>query len=447
MFPRRRDALGDPAQPGLGAGRRTLILLTLVALVGAPAGVLRAFCAGRSCDEPANASSDVPFCSLPDELRSKVAAGFREGRSPDLLAVTRGSGLVASDEWPPVPWPSVSDDGSTRVPIAFWGAGVEPESEIPPGTGVDSIAPTVAAILSFDRAHPEVRSGRAIEGVASGESPRLVVEVVWVGRGSDDLERGGPVAADVMTAGPSTYDGDTGSVPVDPPAVLTTIGTGGSPSQHGITGTLLRDDSGRLRRAWGPNAPVHVIATLADDLDEELQQEPVIGLVAARRSYRGAIAGDWYVDVDRDVFVKTERGQEAAAARAALRPPFGADDVPDLLVVAVESGAEGLDRVLRTVARQARRVAPGKTAFVLTATGSTGRGTVFEAGELPEDVASLVAAPAPGGIFLDQAELAEQQVSEDEVLRGLVRMEDPSGTDALFADAFPAIAVAFGRYC
>jgi hypothetical protein len=448
VLPRRRDALGDPAQTGLGAGRRTLILLTLVALVGVPAGVLRAFCAGHSCDEPANASSEVPFCSLPDELRSNVAAGFREGRSPDLLAVARTASLLAGDEWPPVRWPSTADDDPTRVPIAFWGAGIESGARIPAGTGLDSIAPTIAAIMGFDRPHPEVRSGRAVEGIASGVRPRLVVEVIWVGRGSDDLEgRGAPVAAGVMTGGAATYDGDAGSLPVDPAAVLTTIGTGGRPSQHGITGTLLRDETGDLRRAWGPNAPVHVIATLADDLDEELRQEPLIGLVAARRSYLGAIAGDWYVDVDRDLFVKTERGREARDVRSVLRPPFGTDDMPDLLVVAVESGPEGLDRALRAVVKGAARVARGDTAFVLTATGATGRGTVFEPGELPDDVASLIAAPVAGGVFLDQEELADRQVSEDEVLRALARMEDPSGKGVLFADVFPAIAVAFGRYC
>lgn len=448
MLSRRRDALGDPSQTGLGAGRRTLILLSLVAVVGAPAGVLRALCAGHSCDEPASASSEVPFCSLPEDLRSRVAAGFREGRSPDLLAVTRRASLVASDEWPPVPWPSIEADDSTRVPIVFWGDAIEKRFRIPPGTGVDSIAPTIEAIMRFDRPHPEVRSGEAIEGIGSGRPPRLVVEVIWVGRGSKDLE--GPVAPvvkGVMATGPSTWDGSTVSVPVDPAAVLTTIGTGGRPSQHGITGTILRDETGELRRAWGPNAPVHVIATLADDLDEELGQKPVIGLVAARRSYRGAVAGDWYVDVDRDVFVKTRRGREWRDVRSVLRAPFGQDDVPDLLVVAVESGPEGLDETLRTVMKRADRIARGRATFVLTATGSTGRRTVFEAGGLPKELASLVAAPVPGGVFLDQAELADRQVSEDEVLRALARMEDPSGTGELFADVFPAIAVAFGRYC
>jgi hypothetical protein len=418
----------------------------LVAIAGAPAGVLRAFCAGHSCDEPANASAEVPFCSLPDGARSRVAAGFREGRSPDLLAVTAGGSLVAGDEWPPVPWPSTSDD--TRVPIAFWGTGVDPGAEIPSGTGVDDIAPTLEAILGFERPHPEVRSGTAIGGVASGERPRVVVEIVWIGRGSADLQTGrAPVLEGALASGTSTLDGDTVSVPVDPAAVLTTIGTGGRPAQHGITGTILRDETGDLRRAWSPNAPVHVIATLGDDLDEELHQEPVIGMAGARRAYRGAIAGDWYVDVDRDRFVKTERGREAPDALALLDSSFGDDEVPDLAVVAVESGPGGLDETLRAVTRRALKISDGSAAFVFTATGATEPGPAFDAGAIPRDMGSLVAAPVPGGLFLDQEELAARQVSEDELLRALNAMPAPDGRRSLFADVFPAIAVAFGRYC
>lgn len=415
----------------LGAGRRTLVLLALVALAGTPAGVLRAFCAGHSCDEPANASSEVPFCSLPDAVRTRVAAGFREGRSPDVLAVAADDGLLAGEEPPEVPWPSTSTR-ATSVPIAFFGDGVDPGATIPPGTGVDDVAATVEEILGFDRPHPDVRSGTAIEGVATGDPPRLVVEVVWVGRGSDDLRRAAG-ARKAIASGASTLEGDTVSVPVDPAAVLTTIGTGGRPSQHGITGAFVRDDAGKLRAAWSRRSPVSVIATLGDDLDEELGEEPEIGIVAARRSYRGAIGGNWYIDVDRDRFVRTERGREARDARKLLDGPFGADEVPDLAVVVVESGPKGLDAVVRTVTRRAG----DSTAFVLTATGRTGGERVFEPSS---EIAPLVERVVPGGLFLDQDELARRQVSEDEVLGTLTG-------DPLFADAFPAIAVAFGRYC
>ncbi len=444
MLSRHRNTAGAPGQTSLGAGRRTLVLLCLVALAGIPAGVLRAFCAGHSCDEPANASSEIPFCSLPDDVRGRVAAGFREGRSPDLLAVAADEGLLADAG---EPWPSTSAGESTAVPIAFWGSGTNPEARIPAGTGLDDVAPTIAAVLGFDRPHPDVRSGAAIEGVAARVPPRLVVQVVWVGRGSADLGNG-PVVSDLMASGASTRAGDTVSVPVDPAAVLTTIGTGGRPSQHGITGTYVRDDAGVLRKAWSPRSPVSVIATLADDLDEEMGQEPVIGMAAARRSFLGAVGGDWYIDVDRDRFVKTEKGREPRDVRELLDDSFGADAVPDLAVVAVEGGRQTLDDVLRVVLRRGAEVSDGSLTVVFTATGSAGRGgEVLDPAAIPgDDTASLVERIVPGGFFVDQDALARRRVSEEEVLRDLAKMRDGSG-DPVFADVFPAIAVSFGRYC
>lgn len=361
-----------------------------------------------------------------------------------MLAVAAREGIVAEEGRPSVPWPSTAGETPTRVPIAFFGAGVDPEASIPPGTGVDDVAPTIASIVGFDRPHPDVRSGSAIEGVASGVPPRLVVQVVWAGRGSDDLP---PAARRTIDPWPSTLDGDTTSVPVDPVAVLTTIGTGGRPSQHGITGAYVRDDAGVLRTAWSPKSPVSVIATLGDDLDEELRQEPEIGIVAARRAYLGAIGGNWYIDVDRDAFVKTKKGREAQDAARLLDRPFGADDVPDLAVIVVEGGRDALDDVLHTVFRRASKLAEDETAYVLTATGAAGGTEVFDPGAIPgDDVAGLVEQVVPGGLFVDQEELARRQVSEDVVLRALAEMRDGSG-DLVFADAFPAIAVAFGRYC
>ncbi|MFN2586767.1 MAG: hypothetical protein ABR613_01430 [Actinomycetota bacterium] len=450
----RRNAAEDPAQTRLAAGRRTLVLLALVAVIAAPAAVLRAFCAGHSCDEPAAASSEVPFCSLPAGLRARVAAGFREGRSPDVLAVASGS--ISSDaRWARVPWPSTAAGvEATRVPLAFWGTGVDPEAEIPAGTGLDDVAVTIESILGFDRPHADVRSGRAIEGLATGERPRLVVEFVWIGRGSADLEA---VTGDyqyldrAMQSGAATLDADTVSLPVDPAAVLTTVGTGGRPSQHGVTGTILRDDAGRVRKAWSPRSPLSVIATLGDDLDEEMRQEPVIGIVAARRSYLGAIGGNWHVNVDRDVFFKTRRGDEPHDGLALLQSKFGRDEVPDLAVIAVEGGVERLDATVRSVALEAKQVTGGSAAFVFTATGSTGDDEAVAAESVPgmipgADAASLVDEVVPGGLFLDQEALARRRVSEDEVLRALAQVRAPEG-GPLFADVFPAIAVAFGRYC
>lgn len=454
MFRHRRRDPGDAASAaGLGVGRRTLTLLLLVGLLGVPAAVLRAFCAGHSCDEPASASSEVPFCSLPDALRKRVAAGFREGRSPDVLGVTGPDSLFSSDESLPITWPSV--ESTAGVPIAFWGYGVSADGKIPTGTGLDSIAPTIALLLDFDRPHPEVRSGVGV-ALSSGDRPRLVVEVVWVGRGSDELRDeldDHPFLAGLIDRSVATFEGDALSLPLDPTAILTTIGTGGTPSQHGITGTLLRDDEGRLRRAWTPSSPVSIIATLGDDLDEELGQKPVVGMAAGRRSYLGAIGGEWYIDVDEDVFVKAAAGREAVAAARLLGDDFGADRVPDLAVIAVEGGPDELEQTLRVATRRADAIAGGKAAFLLTATGSRRAGTsATSAAGIARDLtarfgAEVVEADVPGGLFLDQSTLADEQIPEDAVLRAVADTQAPVGGTRLFADVFPAIAVVFERYC
>jgi hypothetical protein len=250
-----------------------MALLVAIGVLGLPAVLLRFLCVGHSCDEETAAASEVPFCSLESDLRSRITAGFRERRSPEVLAVARRA-IAGGTGFPRAmspAWPS-SDLDAARVPIVFAGEGVV-RTPIPEGTTLTSIAPTLAAIIDFERPFPEVRSGEAIEEVAGDPSPKLVLQVILKGVGSDDLEaqpEAWPFLRSLMDEGAATMDADTGSLPLDPAAVISTVGTGGSPSQHGITGEFVRTDEGRLVRAFANEAEPPVIATLADDLDEEL---------------------------------------------------------------------------------------------------------------------------------------------------------------------------------
>jgi hypothetical protein len=56
-----------------------------------------------------------------------------------------------------------------------------------------------------------------------------------------------------------------------------------------------------------------------------------------------------------------------------------------------------------------------------------------------------VEAVVPGGVFLDQAEVAAASVSGDDVVRALRSAR--AGGAPLFADAFSGTAVTFARYC
>jgi hypothetical protein len=364
-------------------------------------------------------------------------------------------------------WPS-SDLDAARVPIVFAGEGVV-GTPIPEGTTLTSIAPTLAAIIDFERPFPEVRSGEAIDGVAGDPSPRLLLQVILKGVGSDDLEAepdAWPFLRGLMDEGAATMDADTGSLPLDPAAVISTVGTGGSPSQHGITGEFVRTDEGRLVRAFADEAEPPVIATLADDLDEELGQRPLVGLVGTTATDRGATGGKWYgssSDVDEVVMARgdqvtpavemlsSDSAERERAGRVGGSVDFGADNVPDLMSVVMDGDIERMDRNLKRIVAAADDAADGSVALVVTATGSLPSTDEFVRGtEIASDLDAAVGeqvteAAVPGGLFLDQSVLTDLELSEDVVINELERLRGPGGY--LFEDVFPAIAVTFARYC
>jgi hypothetical protein len=255
-----------------------------------------------------------------------------------------------------------------------------------------------------------------------------------------------------MKEGVGTLEAEVGSLPLDPAAVLTTIGTGGLPQQHGITGSLVRNDEGRVVRAWGRGAPFSVIAALGDDLDELLRQEPRIGLVAADPSDRGIIGGNWYIEGDTDDVAMASRPDRAGAeAVRILRSGYGTDAIPDLLAVTLQGPVSVLDRVLGELVEAANRASGGSAAVVVTSTGTGGSA----AGSVPVEelereverrTGPVIEASALGGLFVDQEALASSRISEDRVVSALRDLRAPDGT-RLMADVFPSIAVSFARYC
>lgn len=448
--------------PLLRGRQRLALALIILFTLGAPAAALRVFCIGKACNAPAQASERTPFCSLPDEVRGAVASGYREGRSGEILAVTAETSVAGSSASPhlyPL-WPGL--DGRPRVPVVVAGNGIRSGAELPPGTGLDDVAPTLSQVMRFDRPHPQVRSGKAVTQILQpGAPPRLVLVVAWVGVGSVDLgdhPEGWPNLRTLIREGAAGLDVQTGAASTDPAASLATLGTGGVPAQHGMTAWLVRNDEGALVKAWSRGSPVNVIATLGDDLDEELGQEPVVGLVGGAIGDLGLIGGRWYPGGDTDPTVIAPRATPESAASDGIRlldrEGFGRDATPDLLAVAMRGPIQKLDAALPSLLRAARDAAGGEVTVVVAGTGSALRGrSTLDATELREALARqvpraapLVEAFVPGGVFVNQKALARQELSDDVVLRALMRMRAPSG-GALFADVFPGVAVTFGRYC
>ncbi len=447
-------------------GRRLSTLLLVLALVGAPAVVLRIFCVGSSCDAgEADAQAAVPFCPLPSALRHQIAAGFREGRSPDVMAATEGLDIVSTEVQPGtrVPWPGSEAGGEadgvpdTRVPIVFFGAGVR-RGELPAGSGLDAIAPTLESITGFTRDHPEVRTGEAIDGVAleHRDAPPLVVIIAWKGLGSADLE-GDPAAWPFLRRGlregSGTLGGTTGSVPLDPAATLTTIGTGGRPSSHGITGTAFREDDGDISRAWSTPGSGSVIATFADDLDHDSGGRARVAAMVTGPTDRGIIGNGWYLDAADDDTVSRvghDPGRSAAEAEAIVTSgDLGVDGVTDVLGIVLGGEIERVDTATAEIVSAVRDLVPRAT-FVVAGTGSLPDDPADDAADLATDVDAALGAPvvaevAADGLFLDRDVLVDRSLTAQQVADAL--RDALSDGPALFDDVYPSFAVAFSRYC
>lgn len=437
--------------------RRLAALLIVLALVGAPALVLRLFCVGRSCNDRQAAAAEVPFCPLPSDVRTSIAAGFRSGRSPDVMATTAGTAVVE----PPGPgggsrWPSDSSP-DLRVPIAFLGPSVT-RGSLPDGMGIDQIAPTIARSLGYERSHPEVRAGTAVpltDAATPGAIP-LVVEIAWLGVGTSDLGSTWPshTARVVRGQGVTTLNGDAGSLPLDPAATLTTMGTGGLPFQHGVTGSVIRSDTGGAVAAWADDAPTSVISTLPDDLRHSFGDRSRVGLVAPRRTDRGLVGSGWYLGASPGRMILGS-GDPLPAVTRLLDGGFGATDgAPDVLGVVVHGAVGSMDRETEALVATVRARVPGSL-IVLAGTGSR---TTRDAAALPlgarkvagdVDAAlgeAVVAGTVAGGLFLDPKAMDAAHLTADAVVRQMAALPTPAG-GPVFSQAFPSFSVAFARFC
>lgn len=438
-------------------GRRAAWLVAVAVVVGTPAALLVALCPGDICNRPAEESS-VPFCSLPEPLRRSLQAGYREERAPDVFVVTgdaRVRGGSAFPEGGGPAWPGLSSY-RRDLPLAFWGKNVVRHGSSPSRATLDSVAPTLAEIAGVRRPHPEVRSGKAIAGVAgTDERVKLLVVIVWKDISTTELRTAPerwPRSKTAFDSGIWTVRAASGSLPLDPGALLATIGSGGTPRQHGITGAIVRNEDGDAVQAWSRRAPVSVIAALGDDLDESSDQDARVGVVGTRTHDRGLIGGNWYVQADRDdVRIMDPDARAHALVRAAerlLASGYGDDDVTDLLAVAFQGGdLDALDRATGRLIRAAENASGGSVAFAFAGTGSGAPDDAVSASQIARALegelnANAIIASSVGGFFLDQRILLEEEMSEDTVVKTLRSLPASRG-----GDVFSATAIQLARYC
>lgn len=434
--------------------RRMFLLLVVLGAIGIPAGILNALCVGRSCVDPTPEASAVPFCPLPEPLRNLLVNGYREGRSPDVLGVSGNAPIVTELGGTMAPWPTAGQEPDLRVPIVFAGAGVRAGATVPEGTTLAQVAPTVAEVLGFERPFPDVRSGTAVDGVASGDAPRLALMIVWKWTGTADLERAAgswPFLTSLLSDGAGTAAGHPGSLPLDPTATIATIGTGGLPSEHGVTGSFVRNDEGEVVPAFGDGAPVPIIATVAEDLDEATAQGSEIALVASDELDRGLIGGGWYGEHDEDTVTVTS---DAVSAVRSVLAGRGDAAGPDVLGVVLDGPPARLDRQTERIVSAARRAYGGSVLVVVAGTGTREADPAAAVDSVLVDAVEAavpgshpaVAAVVPGGLFLDRDALISAGVTGQVAAQALLDVTSPDGR-GMMADAFQGFAVSFARYC
>jgi hypothetical protein len=281
--------------------------------------------------------------------------------------------------------------------------------------------------------------------------------IAWKGVGAAELDAAGardrPFLTSLLQDGASTLRADAGSTPLDPAATLTTIGTGGLPSQHGVTGSFVRNDEGRVVPAFGPDAPDTVIATLADDLDHD-EPATLVGAVLSDSLDRGIVGGGWYRGGDAVDAVVGSGATAPNAVAERLATGYGDDEVTDILAVVLNGDVRSLDRWTRRIVSDAERATNDRALVVVSGTGSR----AASATALSDD--ALVAAvedafpgedPAveiavPGGLFLDQDALAREHVTGLLAVEAMRSVQSTGGRPIL-SDAFQGFAISFGRYC
>jgi hypothetical protein len=140
--------------------------------------------------------------------------------------------------------------------------------------------------------------------------------------------------------------------------------------------------------------------------------------------------------------------------RSQLDAGYGADDVPDVLGVVLDGPVRSMDRWTEQIVTEALRATGGSTLAVIAGTGSweTHAHAVPDAAlvdaveeAVPGDERA-VAASVPGGLFLDQKVLTDEQVTGQVAVDAMLSADAPDG-ERMLADAFQGFAVSFARYC
>lgn len=234
-------------------------------------------------DERPNYSSNDPVdraCALPSEQLARIWRGYDPRRSENVLLVPRKPAFFGSftEVNHSGPW-----DFLQRVPLVFYGPGrIRDSGRVADPATIADVYPTVGELTGVEL---EPRDGRVLHEVAEPTTtgrPKLIVTVVWDGVGRNVLDYwpdGWPTLRRLEREGTSYRNATVASSPSITPATHATLGTGTFPRSHHVTGIYMRGSTG-LDLAFDGTDPRHLsIDTFADQIDAELGNRPLVGLL------------------------------------------------------------------------------------------------------------------------------------------------------------------------
>lgn len=326
--------------------RVTAVALAVIVVAGAIGGffLLTGNNENSSQDEP---EDRPPFlaqaCEIPPEWAQRVARGYVQGgpRDADLIIIPAPPGYVGGFE-------STSHSGPydflQEVPLIFHGTGfIEPQGEIAVGQEVTlaDLAPTYAELMDYD--YPS-RQGAPLTDVMkeSDDTPNLIVTVVIDGGGWNVLEEwpsAWPFMKKLTQSSTSVSNAIVGSSPSVTPSIHTNLSTSAFPNQHGVTGIVVRKNSGKfvggftkeLDYAGSKTDPSVTLkhTTLADEWDRARDNAPVIATVSFGNYTAGMIGhGSQLKNGDKDIAAFEEDSQWATDPRYYTLPEYLNAELP-----------------------------------------------------------------------------------------------------------------------
>lgn len=264
-------------------------------------------------------------CRLERDVVRRIWRGHDPDRSEDVTAVPQPDNYSGSFETTSHsgPW-----DFLQEVPLMLYGPGhITRNGVIARAASLTDVYPTVGKLLDV---RLERRGGRVLQEALEprGDTPKVVVVVVWDGVGNNVLTRWSgqwPTLVKLQERGTAYAAATVGSSPSNTPATHSTLGTGVFPRRHGITSIEYRNAAGEVVTPFdkGDTGDLE-LSTFADQIDLSSGNHARVGLLGWRRWHLGMLGhGNSVPEADQDqVAMISPTGRFFSGGRAFAFPDF-----------------------------------------------------------------------------------------------------------------------------